>query len=233
MSLLFDPFSAVSDFDVEARIRSRAAQSGFDLADTVVTALARHARAVLRENEQLNLTSITEPEEFIERHLGEAFEGAAMLPEDIEGQCLDVGSGNGYPAFPLAVARPGLRLLLAEASGRKADFLRSVIRDAGFDSAAVLETQVQRASDLADVGRCRVITSRALGGWPKIFPRLRSCLEDGGDILVWAGEEMEKILRREVWKKLHLEDRRALPAAEKSWVWRFRVAGPPATRPDA
>ena len=224
MSLLFDPFSAAQDFDIEARIRSRAADCGIDLADAAVTALAQHARAVLRENEQLHLTSIIEPEEFVERHLGEAFEGAAMLPKDVEGQLLDVGSGNGYPVFPLAMARPGLSPLLAEASVRKAEFLRSVIRDVGFDQAVVLETQVQRASDLADVGPFRVITSRALGGWPKIFPRLHSCLENGGDILVWAGAEMEKIARREVWKKLRLDDRRALPLAEKSWVWRFRVA---------
>ena len=224
MSLFFDPFSAVSGFELEARIRSRASDCGIDLTDAAVNALAQHARAVLRENEQLHLTTITEPEEFVERHLGEAFEGAAMLPPDIEGQFLDVGSGNGYPGFVLGVARAGLSPLLADASVRKTAFLRAVISDAGFPSAAVLEAQIQRAGDLDGEGPFRLITTRALGGWPKILPRLRSCLAEGGDILVWAGDEVEKIARREVWKKLRLEEKRPLPTRERSWIWRFRVA---------
>ncbi len=223
MSLLYDPFSVVPGFELEARIRSRASESGIDLTDAAVNALVLHARAVLRENEQLHLTSITEPEEFVERHLGEAFEGAAMLPPDIEGQLLDVGSGNGYPGLVLGAARPGLLPVLADASVRKAAFLRAVIRDAGFPSAAVLEAQIQRATDLEGTGPFRLITTRALGGWPKILPRLRTCLAQGGDILVWTGDEMEKIARREVWKKLRLEQKRPLPHRERSWIWRFRV----------
>ena len=74
MSLLYDPFYAIPGFELEARIRSRASDSEIDLTDAAVNALAQHARAVLRENEQLHLTTITEPEEFVERHLGEAFE---------------------------------------------------------------------------------------------------------------------------------------------------------------
>ncbi len=224
MSYLYDPFSAVPGFDLGARIRSRASDCGIALTDAAVSALAEHARAVLRENEQLHLTTITEPEEFLERHLGEAFEGAAMLPQDIEGLLLDLGSGNGYPGLVLGAARPGLLPVLAEASVRKSAFLRAVIRDAGFPSAVVLEAQIQRAADLEGDGPFRLITTRALSGWPKILPRLRSCLVERGDFLVWTGDEMETISRREVWKKLRLEQKYPLPTREQSWIWRFRCA---------
>ena len=224
MSLLYDPFSAIPGFELEARIRSRASDCEINLTDAAVNALAQHARAVLRENEQLHLTTITEPEEFLERHLGEAFEGAAMFPPDIEGPFLDVGSGNGYPGLVLGAARPGLLPLLADASVRKAAFLRAVIQDAGFPSATVLEAQIQRASDLDGDGPFRLITTRALSGWPKILPRLRTCLAEGGDILIWTGDEMEKIARREVWMKLRLEEKRPLPTRDQSWIWRFRAA---------
>ncbi len=97
-----------------------------------------------------------------------------------------------------------------------------MIHDADFPSAAVLEAQIQRATDLGGDGPFRLITTRALGGWPKILPRLRTCLAEGGDILVWTGDDMEKIARREVWKKLRLEEKRPLPNRERSWIWRFR-----------
>ena len=224
MSFLYDPFSAVPDFDLDKRIHARAGSCGIELAETAVAALAHHARAVLRENEHLHLTSISEPAEFFERHLGEAFEGAAMLPPDASGLYLDIGSGNGYPGLPLAVARPGLRLVLAEASVRKAEFLRATVRDAPFQSVSVLEVQVQRAGDLEGVGPARLITSRAMGGWPKILPRLHACLAGDGEVLVWAGDEAEKIARREVWRRFRLEERRPLPERERSWIWRFLPA---------
>jgi 16S rRNA (guanine527-N7)-methyltransferase len=224
VSFLHDPFSVVPGFDLEARIRSRASGCDVELDDAAVAAVAHHARAVLRENPRLHLTSIAEPEEFFERHVGEALEGAAMLPDRAEGLYLDIGSGNGYPGLPLAMARPGLRLIMVEASVRKAEFLRAVVRDAPFPSASVAETQVQRASDIEGLDRARLITSRAMGGWPKILPRLRTRLEAEGDILVWAGDEVEQISRREVWRRFSLEDRRLLPDRERSWIWRFRLA---------
>jgi 16S rRNA (guanine527-N7)-methyltransferase len=224
VSHFYDPFSTIPGFDLEARIRARAGECGIELADEAVQALGHHARAVLRENQQLHLTSISEPVEFFERHIGEAFEGAAMVDAGATGTYLDIGSGNGYPGIPLAAARPGLSLLMVEASVRKADFLRSVVRDAPLPSASVMETQVQRASDLEGIDPARLITSRAMGGWPKILPRLRTCLEADGDVLVWAGDEAEKISKREVWKKFKVEERRPLPERERSWIWRFRLA---------
>ena len=111
---------------------------------------------------------------------------------------------------------------MAEASRRKAAFLSRVVQDNGIASASVLEAQVQRAADLYDIEPIRVLTSRAVGAWPKIVPRLAVALAEDGVVLLWCGEEVESVARRVVWKRLVLEDRLALPGREKSWVWRFR-----------
>ena len=66
MNLLYDPFSSMRGFDLTDRIRARAEACGIDLGPPALDALAQHARAVLRENEELHLTSITEPEEFLD-----------------------------------------------------------------------------------------------------------------------------------------------------------------------
>lgn len=210
---MHDPFAG---FDLETRIATRAASCGISLEPSHVERLSGHARAVLRESDELHLTSIREPEEFVERHLGEAFEGAALLAPETSGELLDVGSGNGYPAVPLVAARPGLHAILAEASRRKAEFLRSV------SGASVLEAQVQRPADLDGIGPFEVITSRAMGGWSKILPRLGSTLGEDGCLLVWCGAEMETVARRVVWRRLQLVERRALPGRDQSWVWKFQ-----------
>jgi 16S rRNA (guanine527-N7)-methyltransferase len=207
--------------DLRDAIAERAAASGIELALPAVEALAIHAQRVLDENDRLHLTAIRKREEFIERHIGESFEGAAMLAPDVQGGMLDLGSGNGYPALPLAAARPGLVPLLTEASKGKAEFLRAVITECGFKG-ALLAGQIQRPSDLEE-GQTdfRLVTVRALGGWERILPRFSSCLHDGGELLLWAGEDVERVARRSAWKKLQLIDKKALPGRDRSWVWRF------------
>jgi 16S rRNA (guanine527-N7)-methyltransferase len=209
------------DFDFERAIARRAESCGIDLPDRYSRALADHARHVLMENDRLDLTAITEPEKFVERHIGEGFEGAAMLEAGIAGELLDLGSGNGYPALPLIAARPGLRPLLAEASPGKAEFLRAVLAEC-FESGEVLARQVQRPSDLQGRSHFRFIVTRAMGGWEKILPRMAACLMEDGELLVWAGRELQSVAKRASWRRLELVERRPLPGRERSAVWRLR-----------
>jgi 16S rRNA (guanine527-N7)-methyltransferase len=211
-------------FDLEAAIAREAARHAVTLAPGGVASLAAHARAVWRANDELHLTSIDEPDEFVRRHVGEAFEGAALVEPDASGLLVDLGSGNGYPGIPLALARPGLGLLLAEASTKRASFLRSALATAGIERAAVLERQIQRAADLADVEPIRVLASRAMGGWAKILPRLVPALSPDGVILLWAGEDVETVSRREIWRRLRVTARHPLPGRDQSWIWRLEPA---------
>jgi 16S rRNA (guanine527-N7)-methyltransferase len=211
---------------LEEAIAARAAAAGIALAAPAAVALAVHARAVLRANERLHLTAVLDPGAFIERHIGESLEGAAMVDAGAIGTLLDLGSGNGYPGLPLAAARPGLAAVLAEASPRRAAFLREAIAEAGLSSVRVIERQVQRAQDLEDLpGGIRLVATRATGGWERVLPRLAPLLVPGGDVLVWAGEDLETVRRRVAWRRLELVERRLLPGCLRSWVWRFRGAG--------
>jgi 16S rRNA (guanine527-N7)-methyltransferase len=134
---------------------------------------------------------------------------------------LDLGSGNGYPGLVVAAARPGLTPLLAEASTRKAAFLRDALA-LSIRRGEVLERQVQRPADLDDGTAVRVLTARALGNWERLLPRLRDSLEPEGELLLWAGAEAETILARDAWRKLEAVERRPLPGREASWIWRLR-----------
>jgi 16S rRNA G527 N7-methylase RsmG len=209
-------------FPLEDAIAARAAAAGIRLAPPAILALAVHARAVMRANERLHLTTVLDPAAFLGRHLGESFEGAAMVDPGAAGTLLDLGSGNGYPGLPLAAARPGLEAVLAEASPKKAAFLRETIVEAGLSSARVVERQVQRPADLAGLLQgIRLLATRATGGWERILPRLAPLLVPGGEVLLWAGEDVETVRRRAAWERLRLIERRPLPGRERSWVWRF------------
>jgi len=200
-------------------VRARAA--GIELKPASALALAAHARAVLAANERLHLTAITQPAAFFERHIGEAFEGAALLPAKIRGVLLDLGSGNGYPGIPLALARPGLVPVLAEASTKKAAFLREALAAAALTAGRVLEARVARTVDLDGLPPIAVLATRAMGGWERIVPKLVARLAPGGFVLVWAGSDAESVMARRAWERLRVEASRSLPGRELSKVYRL------------
>lgn len=206
------------EWPLEAAIERSVAEAGLPLAPGTEGPLASHARAVATADPRLHLTSIGEPEEFVRRHIVESLAGLSLLPAMQAGVLVDLGSGNGYPGIPLALAAPGLRLVLVEASPRKATFLSELVSRLPLPGAEVLEVNVQRAVDLVPVGPVTAIVTRAMGGWARLLPKLAPVLVPGGRVLVWTGEEIDAIARRVRWQRF-----RQVGTVRASWMERCEI----------
>ena len=90
--------------------------------------LARWQRAT-------NLIGAVDATRLVSEHVGESLAALPLLPA--AGALLDVGSGNGFPAVPLLLARPGLRGTLLEPRERRWAFLKETVRE--LELAAVVE----------------------------------------------------------------------------------------------
>ena len=172
---------------------------------------------------ELTLPRTTQPELFVERHIGESLEGAAMLDPLIEGSLLDLGSGNGYPGLPICIVHPGLRPVLAEARTKKAIFLTALLAEL-MPGGEVLSGRVDRPADLGDRPPVKVIVTRAASGWERILPRLARSLTEDGHLLVWAGRDTRRVARHVAWRHFRLEARHPLLGRDASWIWHFRRA---------
>jgi 16S rRNA (guanine527-N7)-methyltransferase len=91
------------------------------------SALEEHYQLLIRWNRVLNLTSIEDPGELIERHYCESTFLAVHLPVGSL-HIADLGSGAGFPGLPIAVLRPDCAVTLVEVHRRKAVFLREASR---------------------------------------------------------------------------------------------------------
>ena len=98
-----------------------------DLSPAQVSALDAHYQLLLRWNRTLNLTRVESLEEAVERHYCESVFLASHLPAGPL-RVADIGSGAGFPGFPVAVARPDCQVTLIESHQRKAVFLREASR---------------------------------------------------------------------------------------------------------
>jgi 16S rRNA (guanine527-N7)-methyltransferase len=89
----------------------------------VLPELEEHYRLLQLWNKKLNLTS----ENSLERHYGESVFLAEHLPPGAL-HVVDIGSGAGFPGFPVAVVRPDCQVTLVESHQRKAVFLKEASR---------------------------------------------------------------------------------------------------------
>lgn len=92
-----------------------------------VESLNAHYQLLLHWNRKLNLTSVSGLAETVERHYCEAVFLGVHLPPGVL-QIADIGSGPGFPGFPVAVLRPDCVVTLIESHQRKAVFLREASR---------------------------------------------------------------------------------------------------------
>jgi 16S rRNA (guanine527-N7)-methyltransferase len=104
-------------------------------------------------NERFNLTAITDPEGVQVRHFLDSLSCLLAMRQAQKGQSLiDVGTGAGFPGLPIKIVRPGLRVTLVEATGKKADFLRHMVRLLELRDVTVVHA---RAEELGRWPRCR------------------------------------------------------------------------------
>src|SRR5262245_9318774 len=98
------------------------------LAPAQLQKLEAHFRLLQHWNRIINLTSIREPEEMVERHYCESLFLGAHLPAGPL-RIADVGSGAGFPGIPVAILRTDCSITLIESHQRKAVFLRECARE--------------------------------------------------------------------------------------------------------
>lgn len=88
--------------------------------------LRAHYDAVVETNRTMNLTRITDPVEAAVKHYADSLapllwvENRKIAVQTV----LDVGTGAGFPAVPLAVMRPDWSVTAIDATRKKIDFLR-------------------------------------------------------------------------------------------------------------
>lgn len=116
---------------------------------------------LVKWNGAYNLTAVRDPAEMVTRHLLDSLAVLAALDSRFSpagANLIDIGAGAGLPGIPLALARPGWRIVLLDSNGKKARFLRHVQRTLGLDNVEVAEA---RAEDHEPEQRADAVISRA------------------------------------------------------------------------
>lgn len=165
---------------------------------------AVHAREMINWNQRMNLTSITNPLDIGIKHFLDSLAPLHLIPP--AAALLDIGAGGGFPGIPLKVVNPSLAVILIDASRKKVNFIKHIIRTLNLDNTAALH---RRAEDLADdpayMHRFDVVISRALSALDAFVRLALPLLAKNGIIIALKGaldQSETEDLRRNLCEKM-------------------------------
>jgi 16S rRNA (guanine527-N7)-methyltransferase len=148
--------------------------------------LVLYGEAVLETNRQFNLTGAKTATEFAP-HILDSLTIAPQIQESL----VDIGSGGGLPAIPLAI-QTGLPVTLIESTVKKARFLEGMLAELGLAGEVVAE----RAEDAGHNPRLReqfaTGTARAVSSAPTVAELLLPLIVVGGTAVLQRGTMDER-----------------------------------------
>jgi 16S rRNA (guanine527-N7)-methyltransferase len=106
-----------------------------------VDRLLAYSALLQKWNRSYRLTALGDPQQIVSHHL---LDSLAIVRWVGDGRLADVGSGGGMPGLPLAIVRPDLPVVLVEANGKKAAFLRQAAIELGLTNVTVVGERVER-----------------------------------------------------------------------------------------
>lgn len=174
--------------DLAALLATRASAEGLAVPPELSHRLLAYFELLQRWNRTINLTSLSDPDEAVDRLLLEPVAAARYLAS--ARKIADFGSGGGSPAIPLALALGAPELLMIESRTRKAAFLREAVRVLGLDG----RVETARFQDVADraeyTGGFDVVSIRAVAIDEEVLTSASSLLSPGGVVALFHGPEM-------------------------------------------
>ena len=156
---------------------------GLDLSEEIQDKLCAFGRAMVKQNEVMNLTGITDDKGVANLHLLDSL--TVMASGDLAGKTLiDVGCGAGFPGVPLAIAS-GAKITLLDSLGKRMKWLEEILPQLGIEAECI----TARAEEAVATRResYDFATSRAVARLNILLELTAPYVKVGGCVLAMKG----------------------------------------------
>ncbi|HTE66645.1 MAG TPA: 16S rRNA (guanine(527)-N(7))-methyltransferase RsmG, partial [Candidatus Binatia bacterium] len=137
---------------------------------------------------RLNLTRVTNPREVARLHLLDSLAALPLVDRLAPGEVIDLGSGGGLPALPLAMARPQMRWTLVDSVAKKAAVLGDFAAALGLRNVTVIADRAEvLGRDPRHRERYDIATARACASLPVLAELALPLVAAGGSLIAWKG----------------------------------------------
>ena len=157
---------------------------GLQLSEETARTLCAFGEAVVKQNEVMNLTAITAPDQVAKLHLLDSL--SILKTADLrQKRVIDVGCGAGFPGVPVKIACPDAQVTLLDSLGKRMAWLETILPQLGVDAECV----TARAEEFAAKRREQYdfATSRAVARLNILLEITAPFVKVGGAVLAMKG----------------------------------------------
>ena len=174
---------------------------GIELDENQLRQFETYMNMVIEKNKVMNLTAITEPEEFSLIHFADslslipAVKAAAPLTKE-NASVIDVGTGAGFPAIPLKIAFPNIELTLLDSLNKRVTFLDSVVEELELKKVTTIHARAEeggRQKNLRD--NFDFVLSRAVANLSVLTEYCLPYAKVGGLFISYKSGDIEEELK--------------------------------------
>lgn len=170
------------------KIEEGAAEMGVRLGPEQLKQLGRHVDLMLKWNRSINLSSITDLDEVVEKHV---LDSLAVVPALPLGSLLDAGAGAGFPGIPAAIARPDLEVVLVDSVQKKVAFLKNVLAELRLPKVKAYAIRLEGNPSREDLPRVHAAVARAFAPPLEWLRLAQQYVLPGGIVLCMLGPSDE------------------------------------------
>ncbi|MCI9190857.1 MAG: 16S rRNA (guanine(527)-N(7))-methyltransferase RsmG [Lachnospiraceae bacterium] len=166
---------------------------GLSLSERQAEQLIRYYEMLVKWNQVMNLTAITEFGDVMKKHFTDSL--SLVKAYDMKGasSLIDVGTGAGFPGLVLKIAFPGCRVTLLDSLNKRIQFLNAVIKELGLTDVEAIHG---RAEDLARPGELResfdLCVSRAVANLATLSEYCLPFVKKGGFFISYKSEKISE-----------------------------------------
>ena len=154
------------------------------LSEEQIDTLCAFGEAVVKQNEVMNLTAITEPSAVAKLHLLDSL--SVLCAADLSGKSLiDVGCGAGFPGVPVAIGCQNARVTLLDSPGKRVKWLQEILPTLGIHADCVTARAEEAAPKYRET--FDYATSRAVARLNILLELTAPFVKVGGAVLAMKG----------------------------------------------
>lgn len=183
-----------------------------------------------RKSQQLNLFSAKDSELLGEKHFPDALAVLNFWKLEDGMEVLDLGSGGGIPALPLAVSCPNANFTLSDARRKKMDAMYDIAKhELDLPNVRIISGRFEEIAHLPDFReKFDMVTARAVAPLPVLIEYAAGFLKTGGVLYAWKGpgyeEELAAAKNALIALHMKLQDKHeyTLPTGEDRVILAFK-----------
>lgn len=162
--------------------------------------LSAYMTGILEKNSSINLTRVTEPDDFIRDHIVDSASISRIEPFGKARTVCDVGTGAGFPGVVIAALYPEKKLTLIDSLAKRLAVIEELAAEAGIDNIKLVHARAEDAGHDPELRESfDLVTARAVAKLSVLAELSLPLVKKGGTFAAYKGaackeeaEEAEK-----------------------------------------